>query len=62
MLKKIKGNEKNIGTPRYQSFSNVSDFVNNVIKQIKGLENIQLTASGQVKNKQNIGGVNSCRF
>jgi len=53
----IKGNEKNIGTPRYQSFSNVNDFVNNVIKQIKGLENIQLTASGQVKNKQNIGGV-----
>ena len=53
----IKGNEKNIGTPRYQSFSNVNDFVNNVIKQIKGLENIKLTPSGQVKNKQNIGGV-----
>lgn len=53
----IKGNKKNIGTPRYQSFSNVNDFVNNVIKQIKGLENIEVTPSGQIKNKQNIGGV-----
>ena len=53
----VKGDVNNIGSPRYQSFSNVNDFVNNVIKQIKGLEDIKLTPSGQVKNKQNIGGI-----
>ena len=44
-------------TPRYQVFENVGDFIKNAVTQIKGLENIELTPSGQVKNKQTINGV-----